>query len=150
MFRVKRLPDGFIGKYKHMIVAQGFLQVHGIHYNQLFAPTARNLATVPTVTAIAAIENLELEAVHVSTTSLNGGVDAKMYLKIPEGLEVNGERLPGEDPKRWVVRLLKSLYGIKQGPHIWYLKLHSTFASISFRRTNCDYSVYIYHPKAFV
>ena len=71
-----------------MIVAQGFSQVCGIHYNQLFAPTARNLAAVPTVIAIAAIENLESEAVDISTSSLNGGVDAEIYLKIPE---MNGD-----------------------------------------------------------
>jgi len=65
-------------------------------------------------------------------------------MKIPEGLEVGGEPEPGDDPKRWVVRLLKGLYGIKQGPRIWSLKLHDVLTSMGFRRTDCDYSVYVY------
>jgi Reverse transcriptase (RNA-dependent DNA polymerase) len=65
-------------------------------------------------------------------------------MRILEGLRVDGEPEPSEDPKRWVVRLLKGLYGIKQGPHIWALKLHSVLTSIGFRQTDCDYSVYVY------
>lgn len=144
VFKVKRLPDGSIDKYKGRIVAQGFSQVQGVHYNEVFAPTAR-MAAVRTVIAIAATEDLELETVDISTAFLNGDIDAEIYMKIPEGLEVDGEPLPGEDPKRWVVRLLKGLYGIKQGPRIWSLKLHSVLTSIGFERTSCDYSVYVYH-----
>lgn len=40
VFKVKQLPDGSVDKYKGHIVAQGFLQVQGIHYNDVFAPTA--------------------------------------------------------------------------------------------------------------
>ncbi len=39
--KVKRLPDGPIDKYKGKIVAQGFSQARDIHYNEVFAPTAR-------------------------------------------------------------------------------------------------------------
>jgi len=65
-------------------------------------------------------------------------------MKIPEGFEVGGEPQPGKDPKRWVVRLLKGLYGIKQGPRIWSLELHSVLTSLGFMRTDCDYLVYVY------
>jgi len=53
-------------------------------------------------------------------------------------------RAIGEDPRRWVVRLLKGLYGIKQGPRIWALKLHSVLTDIGFERTDCDHPVYVY------
>ncbi len=144
VFKVKRLPDGSVDKYKGRIIAQGFSQVQGIHYNEVFAPTAR-MAAVHMVLAIAAMEDLELETVDVSTAFLNGNIDAEIYIKIPEGLEVEGKPSPGEDLKRWVLQLLKGLYGIKQGPRIWSLKLHSVLTSIGFRRTDCDYLVYVYH-----
>ena len=130
-------------KYKGRIVAQGYSQVQGVHYNEIFASTAR-MAAMRTVLAIAAAEDLELESVDVSTAFLNGDIDAEIYMRVPEGLEVEGEPRPGEDPKRWVVRLLKGLYGIKQGPRIWALKLHSVLTSIGFERIDCDYSVYVY------
>ena len=102
VFKVKHLPDRSINKYKGWIVMLGFSQVQGVHYNEVFAPTAC-MAAVQTVIVIAATEDLELEMVDISTAFLNGDIDAEIYMKIPEGLEVDGEPLPGEDPKHWVV-----------------------------------------------
>ena len=136
-----------IDKYKGRIVAQGLSQVRGIHYNEVFASTAR-MAAMRTVIAIAAAEDLELDSVDVSTAFLNGEIDAEVYMKIPEGLCVEGDPAPGEDPKCWVVRLLKGLHGIKQGPRIWALKLHLILTDIGFERTDCDHSVYVYRRGA--
>jgi len=44
VFKVKCLPDSLINKYKGRIVAQGFSQVWGIHYNEVFTPTAHLVA----------------------------------------------------------------------------------------------------------
>ena len=94
--------------------------------------------------ALAVNEDLELESVDISMAFLNGEIDKEVYMRIPDGFEVEGEPRDGEDPKRWVVRLLKGLYGIKQGPRLWALKLHSVLSSIGFQRIDCDYSVYVY------
>ena len=80
----------------------------------------------------------------VSTTFLNGEIDMEIYMRIPEGLEVQGDPTLGEDPKCWVLQLLKGLYGIKQGPQIWALKLHSVLTGIGFICTDCNHSVFIY------
>jgi hypothetical protein len=143
VFKVKCMPEGFIDKYKGQIVVQGYSQIQGIHYNKVFALTVR-MAAMRTVMAIAAAEDLELESLDVSMVFLNGEIDVEVYMRIPEGLEVEGDPQPGEDPKRWVVCLLKGLYGIKQGPCIWALKLHSVLSTISFEQINCDHSVYVY------
>jgi hypothetical protein len=90
VFKIKRLPDGSVDKYKGQVVAQGYSQVHGIHYTEVFASMAR-MAAMCTVLAIAAAEDLELESVDVSTAFLNGKIDAEIYMKIPEGLEVEGD-----------------------------------------------------------
>ena len=143
VFKVKRKPDSSIDKYKGRVVAQGYSQIARIHYGEVFALTAR-MAAMRAVIAQAAIEDLELETVDISMAFLNGDIDREIFMKIPEGLEVDGEPALGEDPKRWVLRLLKGLYGIKQGPEIWVLKLHSVLTEIGFEHTDCDYSVYIY------
>jgi len=143
VFKVKRKPDGSIDKYKGQIVAQGYSQVPGIHYGEVFASMAR-MAAMRAIIALAAIEDLELKTVNISTAFLNGDIDREIYMKVLEGLEVDGEPALGEDPKKWVLWLLKGLYGIKQGPRIWVLKLHLVLTEISFKCTDCDYSVYIY------
>ena len=105
IFKVKRKPDGSIDKYKGQIVAQGFSQVQGIHYNEVFALTAR-MAAMRTVIAIAGTEDLELKSVDMSTAFLNGEIDAEIYMRVPDGLEVEGDPQPGEDPKLLYIGLL--------------------------------------------
>jgi len=102
------------------------------------------MAAMRAVMAIAAAEDMELESINISTAFLNGEIDTELYIRIPEGLKVEGEPVPGEDPKWWVLQLLKGLYGIKQGPHIWVLKLHSVLTTIGFEWIDCDHSVYVY------
>ena len=145
VFKIKRKPDSSIDKYKDCVVAQGYSQIAGIHYGEVFVSTAC-MAAMHAVITLAAIEDLELKTVNISTAFLNGEINKEIFMKIPEGLEVDGEPAPGEDPKRWVLQLLnlKGLYGIKQGPQIWVLKLHSVLMEIGFKHTDCDYSVYIY------
>jgi hypothetical protein len=74
------------------------------------------MAAMCAIITIAATEDLELKLVDISTAFLNGEIDAEIYMKIPEGLEIDREPRPSENPRQWVVCLLKGLYGIKQGP----------------------------------
>ena len=41
VFRYKLGPDGQIKKYMACLVAQGFLQVEGINYNETFVPVTK-------------------------------------------------------------------------------------------------------------
>jgi len=143
VFKVKWKPDRLIDKYKGHIITQGFSQLQGIHYNKVFVSMAC-MAVMRVVITMAATEDLELDSVDVLTAFLNGKIDVDIYMKIPDGLSVEGRPGPGEDPKRWVVQLLKGLYSIKQGPCIWALKLHSVLTGIGFEQTNCDHLVYVY------
>ena len=106
--KIKKNSDGSIDRYKGRLVAKGYAQRHGIDYTDTFAPTAR-LAALRTVIALAAIEDWELETIDISTAFLNGEIDTDVYMKIPEGVEIDG--VSGNE---WVLRLLKGLYGIKQ------------------------------------
>ncbi len=54
VFKVKRKADGSIDKYKGRIIAQGFSQVHRIHYNEVFTLTARMAAMQMVITIMAA------------------------------------------------------------------------------------------------
>jgi Reverse transcriptase (RNA-dependent DNA polymerase)/GAG-pre-integrase domain len=139
VFKVKHNADGSVERYKGRIVAKGYAQRQGVDYTDTFAPTAR-FAALRSVIALAAIEDLELESIDISTAFLNGEIDAEVYMEVPEGVEVNHE----QDGHKWVLRLLKGLYGIKQGPRIWAKKLHKELVSMGFQRLECDHSVFVY------
>jgi hypothetical protein len=138
VFKIKRNSDGSIDKYKGRIVAKGYAQREGIDYTETFAPTAR-FGALRTVIALAALEDWELESEDISTAFLNGDIEAEVHMQKPEGVE-----FPGFEGSEWVLRLLKGLYGIKQGPRIWSVKLHSALTEIGFKRLESDHSVFIY------
>ena len=142
VFKIKRNSDGSIERYKGRLVAKGFLQREGVDYSETFAPTVR-LSAVRTVLALAAKEDMELESVDISTAFLNGEMEEEVYMKIPEGLGVEGTEEKGE----WVVRLLKAIYGLKQAGRMWAKKLHEVLTSLGFIRTECEHSFYIYERE---
>ena len=57
------------------------------------------MAAMRAVIAMAAVEDLELNSVDVSTAFLNGYISAEICMKIPEGLGVEGDPAPGEGPE---------------------------------------------------
>jgi hypothetical protein len=127
VFKIKRNADGSIDKYKGRIVAKGYAQKEGVDYTKTFVLTAR-FGALRTVIALAAVEDMELESVDISTAFLNGEIDAEVYMKLPEGLEADAE-----GSKCWALKLLKGIYRIKQGPCIWSMKLHKVLSEIGFR-----------------
>ena len=40
VFKIKRTPEGLVDKYKACLVAQGFSQIPGIHYGEVFTSMA--------------------------------------------------------------------------------------------------------------
>ena len=138
VFKIKRNLYGSINKYKGHVLAKGYAQREGIDYTETFAPTAC-FGALQTVITLAALEDWDLESVDISTAFLNGDIDAEVYMTKPEGVE-----FPGFEGSAWVLQLLKGLYGIKQGPRIWSVKLHTALTDIGFKRLESDHSVFVY------
>jgi len=92
--------------------------------------------TIHTILALAAIEDFELRSVDISHAFTNSDIDAEIYMKQPEGFEQGGSK--------YVCRLNKSLYGLKQSPRLWGEKLAEVLFGIGFTRTYSDASLFIY------
>ena len=119
VFRAKKDAAGNVIRYKARLVAQGFSQVPGVDYFDTFAPVAR-LASIRTVLAFAAAEDYEIGQIDIKAAYLNGELteDEVIFMKQAPGYE---ERGPDGSVK--VLRLWKSLYGLKQAGRRWYQKL---------------------------
>lgn len=109
-------------KYKARLVTRGFQQLHGIDYDETFAPVVKH-STLRIFLAIVAVDNLELHQMDVKTAFLNGDLDEDIYMKQPEGF-VN------EDYPNHVCKLVKALYGLKQAPRKWFEKINTFLCSI--------------------
>ncbi|KAG8909153.1 hypothetical protein FRC01_007101, partial [Tulasnella sp. 417] len=140
VFLVKRKSDGSIERYKARLVAKGYAQAPGIDFDQVFAPTAR-LAALRAILAQAALSGEHIESLDISNAYLNGELEKEyeVYMQQPEGFTEHGSK-----GQKWVCRLRKGLYGLKQAGRLWYQKLGETLEKIGFKQINADPSVYVW------
>ena len=115
------------------MVAKGYSQVHGIHYNETFSPVAK-MDSIRLALAIAASRHWEVHHMDVKCSFLNGDLIEEIYMQQPQGFATDHSL---------VCRLRKSLYGIKQAPRAWYAKIDSFLLSLNFVRCKSDSNVYL-------
>jgi hypothetical protein len=133
VLKVKRLPDGRTDRYKARLVARGFSQQYGVHYDETFAPVVR-VETVRILLVIAATEGLEIYQMDVITAYLAGELEGEIYMVPPPGV-------PGTEGL--VCRLLKGLHGPKQSARVWNQRLTSELKRMWLRATTADPSVWV-------
>jgi len=73
VFKAKEDTTGKVVRYKACLVTQGYSQVPGIDYFDMYAPVAK-LPSVQTVLAIANHQNMELHHVNIKGAYLNGNL----------------------------------------------------------------------------
>ena len=86
--------------------------------------------------ALVAHFDLELHQMDVKIAFLNGDLSEEVYMSQPEGLKENGK-------ENMVCRLKRSIYGLKQASHQWYLKFDKIVMSFGFIKNKFDQCVYM-------
>jgi len=137
VLRIKKNAAGEIEKYKARLVTKGFTQIYGIDYYEMYAPVAK-LASFRLLLALAARNGWPVDTFNFDSAYLNSslGENETIYLEQPIGYET-------EDRKRWVWKLLKTLYGLKQGVKNWYDALCQALAELGFTRTEAGHGVFL-------
>lgn len=134
IFKIKRDADGKVVKHKARLVAKGYAQQHGVDFDEIFAPVTR-LETVRLLLALSAQNSWEVHHLDVKTAFLNGEINEEVYVAQPDGYVKKGK-------ERFVYKLLKALYGLRQAPRAWYSKLNSFLVEIGFERCPYEHGVY--------
>eukprot|EP00253_Pinus_taeda_P004964 PITA_04964 len=125
VYKTKSAADGKITKQKARLVAKGFQQVHGLDYDETFAPVAK-MDSIHLVLTIAAAQRWEVHQMDVKNAFLHGDLSEEIYMEQPHGF-IQDSSL--------VCRLKKSLYGLKQAPRAWYAKIDSFLLSQNFEKS---------------
>jgi hypothetical protein len=136
VFKRKYNADGELQKYKARLCVRGFQQIEGIDYEDTFAPTGR-IASLQTLLGIAAAHNYQVEQMDVWCAFLNGVPQEEIYLKVPDGVEI-------DVPHGHGLKLQKSLYGLKQSPRCWYHALKTFFLSVNFQPAAADACLFVH------
>jgi hypothetical protein len=134
VFKVKRLSDMSVERFKARLTAGGDRQTKGLDYDEVFAPVVRK-ESIRLLLALSASLSMKIHQMDVKTAFLNGKLNMEVYMRQPEGFIVNGQ----ED---LVCKLNKALYGLKQAGRIWYQNLDAHLASMGFTRCVSDPCMY--------
>ncbi|GKB25008.1 ribonuclease H-like domain, reverse transcriptase, RNA-dependent DNA polymerase, partial [Tanacetum coccineum] len=134
VFKTKRDADGKIIKHKARLVAKGYIQEHGIDFEEVFAPVAR-METIRLLLAIAANNKWQVHHLDVKSAFLHGDLQEEVYVTQPEGFIKRNDN--GK-----VYRLIKALYGLRQAPRAWNIKLDNTLKSLDFKKCALEQAIY--------
>ena len=105
-------------------MAKGYVQKHGVDYEEVFAPVAR-IDTIKLIIALAANRGWKIHHLDVKTAFLNGELEEQVFVTQPEGYVVKGK-------EQYALKLSKALYGLKQAPRAWNIRLDKSLRNSGF------------------
>ncbi|KAE8693200.1 Cellulose synthase-like protein D2 [Hibiscus syriacus] len=126
-------------RYKARLVTKGYAQKEGIDYNEVFSPVMKH-SSIRILLALVAQLNLELAQLDVKTAFLHDDLEEEIYMTQSEGYKDGG-------CEKWVCKLNKSLYGLKQSPRQWYKRFDSFMRRQKYTRSKYDQCVYLQKLK---
>jgi hypothetical protein len=140
VFKVKKDAGGRVIRHKARLVAQGFTQVEGVNYFDTYAPVAK-LASFRTILALAARLDLELHQIDIKGAYLNGELtnEEVIYMRQPPGF-------PYANSSGKVLRLQKTIYGLKQSGRRWYQKF-TEICEKHLRLTRCSVDQAVFYRR---
>ena len=101
------------------------------------------------VLAIAVHFQLPVFHADVPQAFLRAMMDTEMYMTLPKGVNLVDVNDPSKSTLTgYVIRLLRSLYGLKQSPQLWNKELDRFFTKYNFHRADAETSLYYRTNKA--
>ncbi|CAI7834404.1 unnamed protein product [Closterium sp. NIES-53] len=126
-----RLEDT-IEREKLRLVVKGFTQVCGADYDENYSPVS-NYVTLRIVLSIIAVFDLNLMQLDMKNAFLQSKLDRVLYMYQPDYFDDGTGR---------ECKLLKSLYGLKQSPLLWYRALDGVLLGAGWKKSQIDEALY--------
>ena len=127
------------GVMKARLIVQGWGQRHGIDCGGTYAPVSR-FSSQLILLAIAAERGFVVETMDVVTAFLQSKMEEEVYVRQAKGYEIMDQ----ETGLPLVMKLKKSLYGLKQSPRNWGNAFANGIREIGFRPLRSDPCLYYY------
>jgi hypothetical protein len=106
-------------RYKASLVAQGFTQRPDIDFNKTYSPVMSGI-TYQYLIPLTIQNHLSLSLMNVVTAYLYGSLGSNIYIKFSDGIPILNVHT---NHNMYRVKLVKSLYGLKQSGRMWYNRL---------------------------
>ncbi|MBW0461131.1 hypothetical protein O181_000846 [Austropuccinia psidii MF-1] len=131
VFKKKTDANGNLTKYKARLCVRGFNQQEGIDYNDVFSPTGR-LASLRLLLTLAHQHGFQVDRMDVRCAFLDGIRNKLLYIFRPDGYNKGSK----------ILKLNKSLYGLKQSPRCWHKALNDALLQMGLVPTKTDPCLY--------
>ena len=131
MYSWKSDEFGVVVRAKARLVARGFGQREGIDFFDTFSPCP-SVMSIRLLAALACELDLDLCHFDAEQASVQSNLDEVGYIRFPPG----GGALSGK-----VVRLRRSLYGLKQASQTWHYDVVRGMKALGFEQCEADVCV---------
>jgi hypothetical protein len=136
-FKRKCYPDGMLNKHKAHLCAHGGMQSWGQSYWETYAPVV-NWASIRLILAIAKIHGLSSKSIDFVLAFPQADLEIPVFMELPIGFDT-----PDNKERRfYVLKLNKSLYGLKQAGYNWFAKLSNGLQDQGFVQSSIDSCVF--------
>ncbi|SCZ94511.1 BZ3500_MvSof-1268-A1-R1_Chr12-2g03949 [Microbotryum saponariae] len=132
VWKTKRNALGEVTGHKARLVAQGNRQRDGIDFNETFTPVAR-FSSIRSLLALAAANGLHVHQADIDKAYLHGNLDHNIWMTAPRGFDLPSDK---------VLRLRRSIYGLKQAGRIWNRHIDASLRALGYTATGTDHCVY--------
>ena len=140
VFTLKRNEKGEIVRYKARLVAQGYKQIKGESYDEVFSPVVNFGVIRFFFSILVSYRGWTHMQYDIKCAYLYAPLTDSVYMTQPPGYSVKGK-------ENLVCRLDKALYGLHQSGRMWYFELNKTLISIGFRKLEWCNCVYIFNQE---
>ncbi len=138
-FKCKRFPNGTLNKHKTQLCAHGGQQTWGLDYWDTYAPVV-SWASIQLLLIIARIHGLKSKSIVFVLAFPQANLDVPVYMELPAG--INPTNVSDGDRHRYVLKLNKSLYGLKQAGYNWFKKLCKGLITCNFIQSQVDKCIF--------
>ena len=131
VYKIK-LKHNKVDRFKSRFVVDGSQQEPGIDFKDTFAPVVKH-TTFRIFLAICATEGLSIHQMDVKNAFINAPLTEDVYVRPHPEMKI---------PDGYCLKLLKSLYGLRQAPRNWNQHMHQFILSLTFIQCSEDHCVY--------
>ena len=133
-FKIKRYPDGVIKAFKGRICARGDQQIEGIDYFETYAPVVQ-WTTIRLMLILEVLLGLKSKQGDVTAAFLHAtlGKHEHVYCEMPPGFKIPGK----------VLKLKKTLYGLRQSPRAFWKYLVEKMEMSGLKQSSLDPCLFV-------
>ena len=133
-FKCKRFPDGSVRKFKGRFCVRGDQQIEGVDFTETYSPVVQ-WSTIRVMEVLSLILDLKTAQADVTAAFLHAPLDEgeNVYVQMPRGFSKPGH----------VLKLRRSLYGLRQSPRNFGRYMKSKLESIGIMQSELDECLFV-------